>query len=305
MTITQIEYILAVAKYNNFRKAALSCHVTQPTLSVQVQKLEEALGVSLFDRTKSPIVLTKIGRVIIEQAKIAYCEYGKIKELIEIDKGLFSGELNIGVIPTIAPYLIPRFIGSFSKNFPHLMLSVWEMTTQRCLDELDKENIDVAILATPESLRLYQQEKLFDEELLLFVNKKHPLAKKSRIKPTELHASHLWMLEEGHCLREDIITACRLRAELKKRPGNLTIQSGNLESIRFLVQEQFGYTLLPYLSTLKLSDPEKNLLRRFYGTPPFRTVYLTKRKQHLKSAAINALKTEIQKSVAVSLNLTQ
>jgi LysR family transcriptional regulator, hydrogen peroxide-inducible genes activator len=299
MTITQIEYILAVAKHKNFRKAALSCHISQPTLSTQIQKLEETLGVSIFDRTKSPTTLTNIGQVIIAQANIAYCEYKKIKESVETAKGILNGELKIGIIPTISPYLIPRFIGSFSKNFPHLMLSVSEMTTQRCLHELDQENIDVAILATQESPRIYRQEKLFDEELLLFINTKHPLSKKSGITPADLEASHMWLLEEGHCLREDIITVCRLRSELKNKPGNLTIKSGNLESIRFLVQEQFGYTLLPYLATLKLSDTEKKLLRHFDGTPPSRTVYLTNKKKSLKSAAINALKLEIQKSVKI------
>lgn len=295
MTITQIEYLLAVAKYKNFRKAALACHVSQPTLSAQIQKLETRLDALIFDRTHFPVKITKIGEVIIQQARIAYVEFQRIKEKVEMTKGILSGELKIGIIPTIAPYLLPHFVGSFSKNFPNLRLSISEMTTQRCLQELDEENIDAAIIATQESSQFYLQEKLFDEELLLYINERHSLSKKNGIKTTDLDARHMWLLEEGHCLREEIIDVCRFRSKLKNKPGNLTIQSGNLESLRFLVQEQFGYTLLPYLAVLKLPESEKKLLRRFSGTPPTRTIYLIRKKQHLKSAAINGLKTEILK----------
>ena len=293
VTVTQIEYILAIARESNFRRAAESCFVTQPTLSTQVQKLEEELGVLVFDRSKSPVKPTRIGQAIIDQAQLAYRELQRMREIVDREKGEIRGDLRVGVIPTISSYLLPLFLRSLHHKFPDLILNISELTTENCLAALDEEEIDVAILATPENSKLYVQEDLYNEEMFLFVNKDHPLEKRSRISVSDLNAEDLWLLEEGHCLRDEILSVCHLAKEYKKRPQNLNLKIGNLESLRFLVEENYGYTLLPFLAAQRLTGKEKKLLRPFVQPRPFRTVNLTKKRRHLKGAAIEALKWEI------------
>ncbi|MGB0910233.1 MAG: hydrogen peroxide-inducible genes activator [Nitrospirales bacterium] len=297
MTLTQIEYILAVAKEGSFRGAAKLRHVTQPTLSMQIQKLEEELGVIIFDRSQTPISPTKVGALIIQQAKIAYGEAMRIPELIQTLKHGLMGELRVGVIPTVSPYLVPLFLKSFSESYPKIDITISELTTRTCLAELEAENLDVAILATKEDHKRFVQEKLYNEEFVLFAHKNHRLLKKNTISISDISLKDLWLLEEGHCLSDEIIKTCHLRHNVSQLPGHLNFKIGNLESLRLLVQENFGYTLLPYLSTLKLNPKEKKLLRPFSENIPQRTVYLTLRKGFLKEALINTLKREIGKSL--------
>ena len=293
MTFTQIEYILAVAKEQSFRGAAQSRFVSQPTLSMQIQKLEDELEVLIFDRSVSPIAPTKIGELIIEQAKIAYHEMMKIPELIQYQKHGLIGELNIGIIPTISPYLVPFFLKSFTNKFPQVELKISELTTRACLKQLEREELDVVIIATKEDQKRFAQEQLYEEEFFLFAQKNHKLLAKKQLWIHDISIHDLWLLEEGHCLSDQIINTCQLRDDISQLPGHLNFKIGNLESLRLLVQENFGYTLLPSLSTVKLPPKEKKLLRTFAGTRPKRMVYLTQRRGYLKQALVKALKTEI------------
>ncbi len=297
MTLTQIEYILAVAKEQSFRGAAKSRFVTQPTLSMQIQKLEEELGVIIFDRSQSPIRPTKVGARIIQQAKVAYSETLKIPEIIQTLKTGLAGNISVGVIPTISPYLVPLFLKSFNTTYPKIAITISELTTCTCLKQLELEEIDVAILATKEDDKLFVQEKLYDEEFLLFANKDNRLLKKTAVSTSDIRLKDLWLLEDGHCLSDEIIKTCHLRHDVSKLPGHLNFKIGNLESLRLLVQENFGYTLLPYLSTLKLHPQEKKLLRTFSDKKPNRTVYLTLRKGFVKEALVNALEKTVLKSL--------
>ncbi len=293
MTLTQIEYILAVAKEQSFRGAAKSRFVTQPTLSMQIQKLENELGVIIFDRSQSPILPTKVGALIIQQAKVVYGESMRIPELIQTQKLGLVGNLYAGVIPTISPYLVPLFLKSFNNRYPKIEISISELTTAHCLKQLEQEEIDVAILATKEDGKRFVQEKLYDEEFLLFAHKDNALLKKKAISISDINLKDIWLLEEGHCLSNEIISTCNLRRDISQLPGHLNFKIGNLESIRLLVQENFGYTLLPYLSTRKLSQQEKKLLRPFKESQPKRTIYLTLRKGYLKEGLVEALKAAI------------
>ncbi len=293
MTLTQIEYILAVAQEQSFRGAAKSRFVTQPTLSMQIQKLEDELGVLIFDRSQSPIVPTKVGALIIQQAKVVYGESMRIPELIQSHKQGLSGDLSVGVIPTVSPYLVPLFLKSFNTRYPKIEVSISELTTAHCLTQLEQEEIDVAILATKEDGKRFVQEKLYDEEFLLFANKDNALLKKKTISISDINLKDIWLLEEGHCLSNEIIKTCQLRRDVSQLPGHLNFKIGNLESIRLLVQENFGYTLLPYLSTRKLSQQEKKLLRPFKEAQPKRAIYLTLRKGFLKEGLVGALKSTI------------
>ncbi len=301
MTLTQIEYILAVAKEQSFRGAAKSRFVTQPTLSTQIQKLEEEFGVLIFDRSQLPILPTKVGALILQQAKVVYGESMRIPEIIQTQKQGLVGNLSVGVIPTVSPYLVPLFLKSFNFKYPQIEISISELTTSHCLKQLEQEDIDVAILATQEDGKRYIQEKLYDESFLLFANKDSKLLKKKTVSISDINLKDIWLLEEGHCLSNEIIKTCNLRRDVSQLPGHLNFKIGNLESIRLLVQENFGYTLLPYLSTLKLHPQEKKLLRGFKGIPPQRTIYLTLRNGYLKKALIAALKAAIFEAVPPEL----
>ena len=225
MTLTQIEYLLAVAKERSFRGAADSRFVSQPTLSTQIQKLEEELGVLIIDRSQSPIRLTNIGALIIEQAKVLQNEALRIPEIVQTHKHGLMGELNVGVIPTISPYLIPLFLKSFNHTYPQIDISVSELTTHTCLRHLEHEDIDVAILATKEDEKQFIQERLYDEEFLLFAHKGNLLLKKTQVSIGDICLTDLWLLEEGHCLSDAIVTTCSLRQDVSQLPGHLNFVS--------------------------------------------------------------------------------
>lgn len=297
MTLTQIEYVLAVAKEGSFRGAAQTRFVSQPTLSMQIQKLEDELGVLIFDRSRTPIVPTKVGELIIEQAKLVYSAVMRIPEIIHDQKYGLVGELSVGIIPTISPYLVPLFLKSFNRKYPQVDITISELTTHTCLKHLEHEDLDVAILGTKEDDKRFVQEKLYDEEFVLFGNQNNNLLKKKTISISDIDLRDIWLLEEGHCLSDAIIKTCNLRQDVSQLPGHLNFKIGNLESLRLLVQENYGYTLLPYLSTLKLNPKEKKLLRTFSDRKPQRTVYLTLRRGYLKEAFVKALKSEILESV--------
>ena len=247
----------------------------------------------IFDRSQSPIVPTKVGALIIQQAKVAYGESMRIPELIQLQKQGLTGDLSVGLIPTVSPYLVPLFLKSFNASYPNIEISISELTTAHCLTQLEQEEIDVAILATREDDKRFVQEPLYDEKFLLFANKDNKLLKKTTISISDIHLKDMWLLEEGHCLSDEIIKTCHLRRDISQLPGHLNFKIGTLESIRLLVQENFGYTILPYLSTRKLSQQERKLLRPFREPQPKRTVYLTLRKGYLKEGFVKALKSAI------------
>ena len=293
MTIIQCEYIVAVDRERNFRRAAEACFVTQPTLSVQLQKAESDLGVVIFDRSKSPIKPTRLGEKIVEQARAVLAEVHRFREIVQMDSGLVTGHLRVGVIPTVSAYLVPSIVKRMRKKYEKLSLDIFEITTENCLKSLDQESIDVAILATREDPKKYSQTSLFSESMQLFVNPKNPLLKKKRVELCDLEPDQLWLLEEGHCLREEVLRFCKFKEKEKKVLNQSHFRVGTLESLRNLVQENFGYTFLPYLSTLRLAPRDKKLLIEFSGKVPKRTLFLTQSRSELKKAAIQALKTEI------------
>ncbi|MBT4791647.1 MAG: LysR family transcriptional regulator [Halobacteriovoraceae bacterium] len=302
MTLTQLEYIVAVNREGNFRRAALSCFVTQPTLSAQIHKVEDELGVIIFDRTKSPTVPTEIGKKIIKQAMLGLGEIYKIPELIQEETGTLQGSLRIGIIPTISPYLTPLFLKPFCEKYPEVELSLLELPTKECLHKLSREEIDFAILATQEEGQNLLQEHIYDEELFLFINKENVLYKKKKISTKDINAKEIWLLEEGHCLRDEIIETCKLRNQINMRPSKVDFRVGSLESLKYIVQDTYGYTLLPKLATLRLSRSEFKLVRKFSGkTPPSRSIYLTKNRAHLKLSLINAFKNVVLQSTMKAL----
>ena len=231
--------------------------------------------------------------MVIEQAKIIKRDVAEAFEVVRNHKHGLAGRLAIGATSTISPYLIPLMLKSFNKKYPKVELAVSELSTPGCLDHLEREKIDVAIMATEEDGRFFIQEKLYEEELLVFTDPSNELLKKGKIFVSDIAIDDIWLLEDGHCLSDEVIRLCKLRMDLPNLPGNLDFKIGSLESLRLLVQENSGYTLLPYLSTLKLNPKEKKCLRRFSGKQPKRSIFLTTSKGNLKEAAIKALKSEI------------
>ena len=208
MTITQLEYIIAVDTYKNFAEAARHCFVTQPTLSMQIKKIEEELDVLIFDRSKKPVLTTEIGMQIINQARITVQEAYRIKEVIQLQKDEIKGELKIGIIPTLSPYLLPLFVTKFMQKYPEVNLIVEELLSENIIDKLNNDILDVGILVTPINKSSILEIPLFYETFSVYMSTTHPLSEKSNIDFSELDINEMWLLKEGHCFRSQVINIC-------------------------------------------------------------------------------------------------
>jgi LysR family hydrogen peroxide-inducible transcriptional activator len=288
MTLTQLEYVVAVNKHRHFGKAAKECHVTQPTLSMQLQKLEDELGVILFDRSKSPILPTAEGEKVVKQAQVVIKEYNRIHTILENTDGEISGKFKLAVIPTLAPYVIPLFAKKFADLYPKVELIIEEFKTEEIIDLLDREEIDAGILVTPLNESSLIERVLFYEPFHLFVSQDHELFKKKKIKESELSDDSLWLLNEGHCFRAQVLKVCTMNFD-GGNYKNLRFESGNLETLKNLVVQSSGYTLLPHLATLDLSSNRKKMVREFSKPVPTREVSIVYGRTFLKEKIIDAL----------------
>lgn len=299
MTITQLEYVLAVDKFRHFGKAAKACSVTQPTLSMQLQKAEEELGVVLFDRSKNPILPTPEGEKIIHQARFVIREYKKIFSIIDASKDEVSGEFRLGVIPTLTPYVVPLFAGAFVKKYPQVNLTIEEFKTEEIIELLGKDELDAGLLVTPLVGETFIERVLFHEPFSVFASKNHPLLKKSKIKDRDLDTSDVWLLNEGHCFRQQVLNICRIKD--KGTHDNLKFESGNLETLKNMVTNSSGYTLLPQLAVDNLSNDDKKFVREFQSPVPTREISLVHNRIFLKEKIITALEEEIVEHLPDSL----
>lgn len=300
-SLTQLEYALAVDKHRHFGKAAKSCFVTQPTLSMQLQKLEEELGLVLFDRTKKPILPTQAGKAVLEQARVVVSEYKKIALLTQQDGKELSGSFSLAVIPTLAPYVIPLFLEKFSRKFPKVNLRIEELQTVQILQALDQDEIDAGLLVTPLEVTTLEEDILFYEPFYLYLRKDHPLAKKEKMDEKDLDGSELWLLKEGHCFREQMIRLCSL-GKKNSVLKNVYFESGNLETLKRLVELNGGYTLLPYLAAHGRLAGAANTVTRPFKTPvPSREVSFAYRRLQLKLPILKALREVILESIPEEL----
>lgn len=300
-SLSQLEYIVSVDKHRHFGKAADECHVTQPTLSMQIQKVEDEVGFPIFDRIKKPIVPTAKGQRFIVQAKVILRENKKLLDLSKQDSGEVSGDLRLGVIPTIAPYLIPLFIQNFSKAFPKIQLYIDELKTDTIVKMLNDDAIDAGLLATPLQEPGLHEQPLFYEPFYLYVSKSHPLNARKRIKEDDLEGDDMWLLEDGHCFRSQIVRYC----SLKKRDGvfpNVQFEGGNIDTLRYLIRKSEGYTLVPALFVETLSATERaDYIREFEKPIPTREVSLVYRRDQWKSDALSALSETIRRGLPKEL----
>ncbi len=292
MTLTQLEYIIALDTYRHFGKAAAHCNIAQPSLSLQVQKLEDELKVQIFSRNTSPIQPTETGGIIIEQAKKILSEAGMVSQLVQQQKKTVEGHLKIGIIPTLAPYLLPLFLQSFIKKYPGVKLSISELTTERIIRKLKNGILDTAILATPLSQNDLQEDHLFHEEFVAYVSKKEKLYEKKYLLPADIDVNRLWLLEEGHCLRSQAMNLCEVQknAAFEK---HLDYETGSIETLKRFVERNEGITLLPELATLDMSPSKKMMLRYFKSPAPVREISIVTIKGFVKTKLIEVLKQEI------------
>jgi len=291
MTLIQLEYIVAVDTYRSFVGAAEKCFVTQPTLSMQIQKLEEMLNVKLFDRSKQPVVPTEIGMQIIEQARIILRESHKIKEIISGQQLEVVGELKVGIIPTVAPYLLPQVISAMMQKYPELKLLIWEYTTEDIIHHLKTGVLDCGILATPLADVSIKETPLYYEDFVTYVSSNSNLFKKKTIDADDLHDENIWLLNEGHCMRSQVLNICRSTKD--NRLQGITYNTGSVETLIRMVDRNNGATLLPELALSELSEEQLSKVRPFKSPEPVREISLVTHKNFIKKRMLNALKQEI------------
>ncbi|HLE10015.1 MAG: transcriptional regulator [Bdellovibrionales bacterium RIFOXYD12_FULL_39_22] len=292
-TITQLEYVVAVDKFRHFGKAAAACFVTQPTLSMQLQKLEEDLGVIVFDRSKNPILPTMEGEAVIKQAKIVISEHKKIKDVINLSKKTLEGEFKLAVIPTLAPYVIPLFAKSFSNKFPNINLTIEETKTEDIIKQIERDELDAGLLVTPLHNNALIERVLYYEPFYLFVDPKHELSKKNKVEQTDLSLSEIWLLNKGNCFRDQVLNICAEKNPDKKQKENLHFESGNFETLKNMVLKYSGYTLLPHMAVSELSTSKSKLVREFIRPVPTREVSIVHGRSFLKERVIDAIEKEI------------
>ncbi len=292
-SITQLEYILAVDREKHFGKAAERCHVAQPSLSMQIQKLEEELGVIIFDRSKKPILATDTGQQILEQAQKVVKEHRNLFDIANRGSTVLKGHFHLGVIPTLSPYLIPLFIGEFSKNYPEVQLKVSEFQTSEIIEELSQDRLDAGLLVTPLGDDKIIERHLFFEPFYAYISENHPLAQRKILSEFDLSDENLWLLEEGHCFRDQVLKVCSLDRK-NTALGNVEFASGNLETLKNLVKKNSGYTLLPELALAEMDTSEINrYIKKFKKPVPTREVSLVHSRSFLKENIIAAMEALI------------
>jgi LysR family hydrogen peroxide-inducible transcriptional activator len=292
MTLVQLEYVVALDRFRHFAQAASHCYVTQPTLSMQIHKLEQELGLKIFDRSKQPVMPTESGLAIIEHARKILAERDAMNEMLNTRKGILSGELRVGIIPTLAPYLLPLFAQRFTAKYPGVKLIVNEMMTDLIVNRLREGTIDAGILVTPLQEYGVKEHILFYEELLVYVSRKNNDFKKHYVLAQDIDPHKLWLLEEGHCFRSQIMNLCELQ-KASKQGQSLEYEAGSIETLRRMVELSDGVTILPELASMELTNKQQEQLRPFRRPAPMREVSLVVHRDFIKKRLVEILKKEI------------
>lgn len=295
ITLIQLEYIVAVDTWRHFATAAEKCFITQPTLSMQIKKLEEDLGILIFDRSKQPVVPTQAGEKILLQARQTLKEAQKIAELVKLEKGKITGELRLGIIPTLAPYLLPRFVGNFLHSYPEVQLHVQELLTSQIINALKKDQIDAGLLVTPLHHSDLTIKPLFYEKFILYTNNIKLPKETTYLSSKNLKDTRFWILASGHCFRNQTMNICK-HQELNKQQS-FQFESGSLETLTKLVDTEGGATLIPELAALDLNDQQSKQLIQFGEKPVYREVSLVYSRNFVKANLLKLLEEKIKTSV--------
>lgn len=295
-TLIQLEYIVAVDTYRHFATAADKCFVTQPTLSMQIKKLEEQLGIILFDRSKQPVMPTLLGEKVIEQARIVLSENERIHKIIQEEKEDISGEIRIGVIPTISPYLLPLFTGRLKAKYPKVKIKVEELVTESIEERLKKDLLDVGILVTPLNNSGIIEHPLYYEEMMLYSNQKHHLAIQPIIEIKDIATPEIWLLSDGHCFRHQVVNLCNIQ-DFKSDALPFEFEGGNLDTLMRIIDKEGGYTLIPELTSLEFDNARLAQVRKFDDIKPLREVSLVYTRKMAKTKLIEGIAHTIMETV--------
>lgn len=299
MTLQQLEYVLAIDRFRHFAQAAAHCRVTQPTLSAMLQKLEEELGAKIFDRTHQPLVPTPVGRLIIERAREVLSATADIRHLVDEERGVVAGTFKLGVLPTIAPYLLPRFCPSLMKKYPALDLRVMEMKTAQVKQSLLHGGLDAAIVARVDDLEAFAATSLFFESFMVYVAPSEPLSACTVVKSSDLEGRRLWMLDEGHCFRDQLARYCRQKSA---QVSQLAFHLGSIETFMRMVERGQGITFIPELATLQSAGVQPELVRPFALPVPTREVVLLTRRDFIRHSLAEALAGEVRAAVPAEMH---
>lgn len=297
MTLQQLEYIVALDEHRHYVKAAAHCFVSQPNLTMQVKKLEEEIGVRIFDRDKKPLQPTLIGKEIIIRARQILREARQLKEFVTHEKESMEGEFTIGIIPTLAPYLLPRFLPAFIKENPRVHLNIQELQTSQIISQLKHGIIDIGLLVTPLKEASIREVPIFYEPFLLYLPENHRFLSEKLMLAEDLDPSEVMVLDEGHCFREQALSICK-RAKYGSSIG-FDYQSGSIEALKRLVKSGVGYTLVPELSVI--DEPDSIHVKRFTQPEPVREVSIVVHSSYIKESIINRLKEGIQQVLPLRL----
>lgn len=299
MNIQQIEYIIAVDQLKSFSQAAEKCHITQSTLSTMVARFEDEIGITIFDRKTKPITSTKEGEQIIQQLKIITKEINNLNEVVSTIKGGISGDLKIGVIPTVAPYLLPLFLRDFTNKFPKVHFAISEMTTEKIIDMLEKRDLDIGILSVPLHRSNLIETPLYNESFLLYDRLQGNMMDDLSIY--DIDFNRLWLLEEGHCMRTQVENICGI-SKRRAKNSNLEYKSGTIDTLMKFVNKNNGITLVPFLATHDLSENEQKNLKSFKEPIPVRSIGLITHRHFVKHEMLNFLEQEIKIKVTPFLD---
>jgi LysR family hydrogen peroxide-inducible transcriptional activator len=293
MTITQLEYAVAVATYHSFVAAAEKCFVTQPTLSMQIQKLEEELGIKLFDRNNRPNTVTAIGEPIIEQAKIILAQCNKVFELVNSNQSIVAGIFKLAVIPSVAPYLMPGLLDQYADHYPDVKLLVKEMETDQILAALKNNEIDAAIVSTPLENSSIVEYPLFYEPFVGYFPEGAAVLKKKLISASDIDMENLLLLNEGHCMRNQILDLCSDHIQELQAHKSFQYNSSSVDTLRKLVDRNKGMTVLPELAVTEFTEDQQDRVRYFEDPEPVREISLVTNGQFVKVSLLQSLIDEI------------
>lgn len=295
MQLNQFEYLKALFQAGSFSLAAQKLDITQPALSLQVQKLEEEIGFRLIDRSKRPLQFTREGEIFFQKSLEILQLVEQLKSVsIEMSEEI-SGKLLIGMIPTLAPYLVPLFIRELYAGFPNLQVDITELKTEDIIARLKLGKLDCGILSTPVSAGGLQFEALFYERFFVYVSESHRLFQKQEISLHEIPEDEMWYLEEGNCFQNQVDAICRIKTQ---KPGqNLVYRSSSIESLRRIVEQKNGLTFIPELATINIPAEQEDLVKTIAGEQPVREISVVTLKNSAKERQIGALTGIIQKCI--------
>jgi LysR family hydrogen peroxide-inducible transcriptional activator len=300
MNIQQLEYVIALDDHRHFVTAAEKCHVTQATLSMMVKKLEDELGVKLFDRSKKPLVPTSVGKRIISQARVIIQEASRMDEIISSERGVLKGELRLGIIPTLAPYILPMFVKQFLHQYPFVKLKINEITTDEIIYRLEQGDLDAGLMAIPLGKKGLMEHHLFNEEFVVYASDNQKLLEKSYVMPSDIDHNQLWLLEEGHCMRTQVVNLCELK-ERERDIHQLEFEAGSLKTLKKVIDVMDGMTVLPMLAVKEMRAELRTNIRYFKAPAPVREIGLVTYRYYVKEALVEALKDVILNNLPLEI----